>query len=112
MVGREITNVFPKDTTVPIGDVILEVKDLTQEKADGGRFRNINFQLRAGEILGFAGLVGAGRSELMRAIFGLDPISSGSVLLDGKEVHIKNTRDAINHGIAMVNEDRRTYARP
>ena len=109
MVGREITNVFPKDTTVPIGDVILEVKDLTQNKADGGRFRNINFQLRAGEILGFAGLVGAGRSEVMRAIFGLDPISSGSVYLNGQEVHIKNTRDAINHGIAMVNEDRRTY---
>lgn len=109
MVGREITNVFPKDTTVPIGDVIFEVKELTQEKADGGRFRNINFQLRAGEILGFAGLVGAGRSEVMRAIFGLDPISSGSVYLNGREVHIKNTRDAINHGIAMVNEDRRTY---
>lgn len=109
MVGREITNVFPKDTTVPIGDVIFEVKDLTQAKEDGGRFRGINFQLRAGEILGFAGLVGAGRSELMRAIFGLDPISSGSVYLNGQEVHIKNTRDAINHGIAMVNEDRRTY---
>ena len=109
MVGREITNVFPKDTTVPIGDVIFEVKDLTQEKADGGRFRGINFQLRAGEILGFAGLVGAGRSEVMRAIFGLDPITSGSVYLNGQEVHIRNTRDAINHGIAMVNEDRRTY---
>ena len=109
MVGREITNVFPKDTTVPIGDVIFEVKDLTQAKEDGGRFRGINFQLRAGEILGFAGLVGAGRSEVMRAIFGLDPITSGSVYLNGREVHIKNTRDAINHGIAMVNEDRRTY---
>lgn len=109
MVGREIINVFPKDTTVPIGDVIFEVKDLTQAKEDGGRFRGINFQLRAGEILGFAGLVGAGRSEVMRAIFGLDPISSGSVYLNGREVHIKNTRDAINYGIAMVNEDRRTY---
>lgn len=109
MVGREITNVFPKDTTVPIGDVIFEVKNLTQEKEDGGRFRDISFQLRAGEILGFAGLVGAGRSEVMRAIFGLDPISKGQVYLNGKEVHIKNTRDAINKGIAMVNEDRRTY---
>lgn len=57
-----------------------------------------------------AGLVGAGRSEVMRAIFGLDPITSGSVYLNGREVHIKNTRDAINHGIAMVNEDRRTYS--
>lgn len=109
MVGREVTNVFPKDTTVPIGDVVFEVKDLTQVKEDGGRFRNISFQLRAGEILGFAGLVGAGRSEVMRAIFGLDPISSGSVYLNGKEVHIKNTKEAIDQGIAMVNEDRRTY---
>ncbi len=109
MVGREITNVFPKDTTVPIGDVVLEVKNLTQVKEDGGRFRDISFELHKGEILGFAGLVGAGRSEVMRAIFGLDPISSGSVILDGKEMHVKNTRDAINQGLAMVNEDRRTY---
>lgn len=57
-----------------------------------------------------AGLVGAGRSEVMRAIFGLDPITSDSVYLNGREVHIRNTRDAINHGIAMVNEDRRTYS--
>lgn len=57
-----------------------------------------------------AGLVGAGRSEVMRAIFGLDPITSGAVYLNGREVHIRNTRDAINHGIAMVNEDRRTYS--
>ncbi len=109
MVGREITNVFPKDTTVPIGDVILEVKDLTQVKEDGGRFRNISFQLHKGEILGFAGLVGAGRSEVMRAIFGLDPVSSGQIFLDGKEIHNKSTGDAIKNGIAMVNEDRRTY---
>jgi inositol transport system ATP-binding protein len=109
MVGREITNVFPKDTTVPIGDVILEVKDLTQVKEDGGRFRNISFQLHKGEILGFAGLVGAGRSEVMRAIFGLDPVSSGQIILDGKEIHNKSTGDAIKNGIAMVNEDRRTY---
>lgn len=109
MVGREITNVFPKDTTVPIGDVILDVKNLTQVKEDGGRFRDISFQLHKGEILGFAGLVGAGRSEVMRAIFGLDPISSGSVVLDGKEMHVKRTRDAIDQGLAMVNEDRRTY---
>ena len=109
MVGREITNVFPKDTTVPIGDVIFEVKDLTQNKEDGGRFRNINFQLRAGEILGFAGLVGAGRSELMRAIFGLDPSSSGVMFLNGAEITNKDTAQAIKNGFAMVNEDRRQY---
>ena len=109
MVGREITNVFPKDTTVPIGDVIFEVKDLTQVKEDGGRFRNISFQLHAGEILGFAGLVGAGRSELMRAIFGLDPISSGKMYMNGKEIHNRNTGEAIANGFAMVNEDRKQY---
>lgn len=109
MVGREITSVFPKDTTVPIGDVVLEVENLTQEKEDGGRFRDISFQLRAGEILGFAGLVGAGRSEVMRAIFGLDQFTSGSIRLNGKEIHNRNTGDAIKNGIAMVNEDRRTY---
>lgn len=109
MVGREITDIFNKDDSVKIGDVVLEVNNLTQEKADGGRFRNISFQLHKGEILGFAGLVGAGRSEVMRAIFGLDHYTSGQVLIKGKEVHIKSTRDAIRHGIAMVNEDRRTY---
>lgn len=109
MVGREITNVFPKDTTVPIGDVVLEVRDLTQEKADGGRFRNISFDLRAGEILGFAGLVGAGRSELMRAIFGLDQFTSGSIKLNGKEIRNRSTGEAIKNGFAMVNEDRRTF---
>ncbi len=109
MVGREITNVFPKDTTVPIGDVVLEVRDLTQEKAEGGRFRNISFDLRAGEILGFAGLVGAGRTEVMRAIFGLDKFTSGSIRLNGKEIVNKNTKQAIDNGFAMVNEDRRTY---
>lgn len=109
MVGREITNVFPKDTTVPIGDVVLEVKDLTQEKADGGRFRNISFDLRAGEILGFAGLVGAGRSELMRAIFGLDRFTSGCIKLNGQEIRNRSTSEAIKNGFAMVNEDRRTF---
>lgn len=109
MVGREITNVFPKETDIPIGDVVFEVKDLTQSKPDGGRFEHISFQLRQGEILGFAGLVGAGRSEVMRAIFGLDPLTSGTVFVDGKKVHIRNTTDAIREGIAMVSEDRKGY---
>ncbi len=109
MVGREITNVFPKDLEVPIGDVVLEVKNLTQSKEDGGRFEDISFQLRQGEILGFAGLVGAGRSEVMRAIFGLDPITSGEIYINGQKVNIRSTGDAIKAGIAMVNEDRKGY---
>jgi len=109
MVGREIKNIYPKDDTVPIGDVILEVKHITQNKEDGGRFRDISFQLRSGEILGFAGLIGAGRSEVMRAIFGMDKISSGEVFLNGKPINIKSPRQAIKNGIAMVNEDRRQY---
>lgn len=109
MVGREIKNVFPKDSTVPIGDIILETKNITQKKEDGGRFRNISFQLHAGEILGFSGLVGAGRSEVMNAIFGMDPISSGEVYLNGELLKVKEPRDAIDKGIAMVNEDRRAY---
>lgn len=109
MVGREIKSVFPKELDVPIGDIILEVKNLTQGKQHGGRFKDISFTLRKGEILGFAGLVGAGRSELMRAIFGMDPFTSGSVLIDGEKVKIKHTHDAIKKKIAMVSEDRKTY---
>ncbi|WNX85981.1 sugar ABC transporter ATP-binding protein [Agathobaculum sp. NTUH-O15-33] len=109
MVGREITNVFPKETDIPIGEVVLEVKNLTQEKPDGGRFENISFTLRKGEILGFSGLVGAGRSELMRAIFGLDRYTSGEVYLNGQQVHIHHTADAVKAGIAMINEDRKGY---
>lgn len=109
MVGREITNVFPKETDIPIGDVVLEVRNLTQAKEDGGRFENISFQLRKGEILGFSGLVGAGRSEVMRAIFGLDPLTNGEIYLEGQKIEIKDTSDAIQHGIAMVSEDRKGY---
>lgn len=109
MVCREITNVFPKEHDIPIGDIVLEVRNLTQEKADGGRFRDINFQLRAGEILGFSGLVGAGRSEVMRAVFGMDPYTSGEILLNGSPLKVKNSTDAVRAGIAMISEDRKGY---
>lgn len=109
MVGREISNVFPKEEDIPIGDVVLEIKNLTQSKSDGGRFEDISFQLRKGEILGFSGLVGAGRSEVMRAIFGLDPYTSGEIRIGGQVVKIRNTADAIEAGIAMINEDRKGY---
>ncbi len=101
MVGREITDQFPKEEA-PIGDVVLELKNVT-----GGRFQNINFKVRAGEIVGFAGLVGAGRSELFRAVFGLDPIKEGEIFLDGQAVHFKNAQQAIDAGILMASEDRK-----
>jgi inositol transport system ATP-binding protein len=109
MVGREISNIFPKDSTIPIGDIVLNVRGLTQDAVNGGRFRDISFDLRKGEILGFAGLIGAGRSEVMRAIFGLDSYDSGTIEINGREVKIRNTANAIRYGIAMVSEDRRIY---
>ncbi|GHT77495.1 putative ribose/galactose/methyl galactoside import ATP-binding protein [Spirochaetia bacterium] len=109
MVGREITTIFPKGEAFSAGDVVLEVTGLTQEPAQGGRFRDIQFDLRAGEILGFAGLVGAGRTELMRAVFGIDPYTSGTVTVNGKNMRIRNPSEAIDLGIAMISEDRKLY---
>jgi inositol transport system ATP-binding protein len=108
MVGREISNIFPKET-VPIGDVVLSIKAMTQASAHGGRFSNISFDLHKGEILGFAGLVGAGRSEVMRAIFSIDPYSSGEIAIEGEPVRIKHTDEAVKKGIAMISEDRKMY---
>jgi inositol transport system ATP-binding protein len=109
MVGREIKTIFPKTESTSFGNTVMEIQCLTQAPAQGGRFRDISFDLRSGEILGFAGLVGAGRTELMRAIFGLDPYTSGTVSVNGKPVHIRNPSEAINLGIAMVTEDRKLY---
>lgn len=103
MVGRTVENVFPK-TDCSIGDVVFKVEGLS-----GKGFEDITFEVHAGEILGISGLVGSGRSETMRAIFGLDPIEKGKIFLEGKEITIKNPKDAIEKGIAMVNEDRKTY---
>lgn len=102
MVGREITNLFPKEE-VEAGEIVFEAKDLTSQ----GVFKNISFHVRKGEILGLAGLVGAGRTEIVRTIFGLDPLSSGEMFMDGKELYITCCEDAIRHGIAMVSEDRK-----
>lgn len=103
MIGYQLKNIFPK-VDCPIGDVVFKCEGLT-----GKGFKNISFEVHAGEILGIAGLVGSGRSETMRAIFGLDPISSGKMFLDGKEIKIKSPADAVNMGIAMVNEDRKGF---
>lgn len=102
MVGRTILNIFPKETA-EIGDVVLEVKNLTSN----GVFQDINFQVRKGEILGLAGLVGAGRTESARAIFGLDRLDDGDILLEGDPIKIRKPDDAIRKGIAMLSEDRK-----
>lgn len=104
MVGRKMENIYPKEN-VPIGDKLLEVKDLYST----GIFKDINFHVRRGEIVGFAGLVGAGRTEVMRALFGLDPLTSGDVLINGKRTKIKKVTDSIKHRMVMLSEDRRRY---
>ena len=104
MVGRELTNVYP-DKENEIGDVVLEVKDLSSIHPKS--FQHVSFKLRKGEILGFGGLVGAQRTELMEGIFGIRGVASGEVYMHGKKVNIKHPIDAMNAGIGLITEDRR-----
>jgi inositol transport system ATP-binding protein len=105
MVGRALDNVFPPKTKRTVGETVLDVEGLS----NGSKFTDINFQLRAGEIVGFAGLMGAGRTDVVRALFGLDPFSAGVVRVHGKKVKIRNVQDSISLGIAMLSEDRKRY---
>jgi rhamnose transport system ATP-binding protein len=102
MVGRDVTNLFPKLETT-IGNIVLDVKDLARD----GQFENITFNVRAGEIVALAGLVGSGRSEVARAIFGVDRYDAGSVTLNGKSLKPGSPIDAMDAGVALVPEDRR-----
>ena len=102
MVGRELTDIYPKEPAL-IGDVILEVKDLSR----GKKVKNVSLTLRRGEVLGIAGLVGAGRSELVETIFGLYPKTGGEIFLNGKKADIKNPKEAIKNKIALITEDRK-----
>lgn len=102
MVGREVGDLFPK-TPATIGDTVLEVRGLSS----AGVFHDVEFQVRSGEIVGLAGLVGAGRSEIARAVFGVDGYQSGEVLLGGEAVPPHNPRAAIRAGMAFIPEDRR-----
>ena len=104
MVGRELTNLYPPRENVP-GEVVFEVKDFTS--INPRSFREINFQLRKGEILGVGGLVGAQRTELMEGIFGIRSHSKGQIFYKGKEMKITRPKDAIDQGIALLTEDRR-----
>jgi len=101
MVGRELSNLFPK-SEAEIGEVVLEVRHLTR----AGVFADVSFQLRRGEILGLAGLVGAGRTEVARVLFGIDRAESGEIWLKGKKVRIRSPQHAMDNGIAYVPEDR------
>ncbi len=102
MVGRELGEEYPEKGG-KAGEVILEVKNLTRK----GKFRNINFFVRRGEILGISGLMGAGRTELVEAIFGLDIPDDGEIFIKGKQVKITSPQSAIRHGMAFVPEDRK-----
>jgi len=104
MVGRTITNLFPKQD-VEVGDVILKVEHLTH----AGSFKDVSFELHRGEILGMAGLVGAGRTNVARAIFGVEPPTGGKIQLDGREVAITSSQQAIELGLAFVPEDRQLH---
>ncbi len=103
MVGRELEQEYPK-LELEKGNEILRVENL-----NSGILKDIDFSLYRGEILGFAGLVGAGRSELARVIFGADPKESGKIVLEGKEISPKSPREAIDNGIGLLTEDRNTY---
>jgi inositol transport system ATP-binding protein len=102
MVGREITQMFPKED-VALGEVVLSVKNLTLN----GVFRDVSFDVRAGEILGVAGLVGSGRSNVAETIFGVTPASSGTIEIDGKPVDVFSPTEAIRNRMAFLTEDRK-----
>ena len=104
MVGRELSNLFPKRENVP-GEVVFEVEDFTSINPKS--FRHATFQVRKGEILGVAGLVGAQRTELMEGLFGLRCHSAGRITYKGRELKINQPKQAIDNGIAMLTEDRR-----
>jgi rhamnose transport system ATP-binding protein len=104
MVGRTISKLFPKQD-VEAGDVILQVENLSRT----GAFENISFELHKGEILGMAGLVGAGRTNVARAIFGVEPPTSGRILIEGRKVMITSSREAKKLGLAYVPEDRQLH---
>jgi len=105
MVGRTIYEATPELPERPNEEIVLEVKNLNR----GSKIRDVSFQLRKGEILGFSGLIGAGRTEVARAIFGADPYDSGEIFVNGKKAIIKHPSDAVKLGIGYLSEDRKRY---
>lgn len=103
LVGRNLDNLYP-ERNVEVGEITLEVKNLSDTK---GAVKNVSFNVRKGEVVGFAGLVGSGRTELMRLVFGADPVESGEIFVKGQKVNIKSPVEAINNGICLLTEDRK-----
>ena len=103
MVGRDIDSNYPFLADSPVGNEMMRVRDLKNNTSPEG----VSFSVRKGEILGVAGLIGSGRTEAMRGIFGADPIQSGSIVLEGKTLHIKSPEDAVKEGICLLTEDRK-----
>ncbi len=104
MVGRKLENNYPKEE-IKLGGEILKVQNLTQKD----KFENVNFHVREGEIIGFAGLMGAGRTEVMRCLFGLDPYESGDIYIKDEKTRIKNVKMSIDKKMVMLSEDRRRF---
>lgn len=101
MVGRELEDYYP-EKKAEIGNIVFQAKNLS-----GDAFTDVSFYVRQGEILGFSGLMGAGRTEIMRAIFGIDSLKSGQIIINEEQLIIKNPFEAINHGIGFLTEDRK-----
>lgn len=104
MVGRKLESVFQKED-IEIGEQILDVKNLS----DGSKFKNVSFNVHKGEIIGFAGLMGAGRTEVMRALFGLDEYQAGEIKIKNEKVNIRNVKNSIDKKMVMLSEDRRRF---
>ena len=111
MIGRDITQMYPKRVS-QLGDEVLRVERLTVAHpyiANKNLIEDVSFTVRAGEVVGMAGLVGAGRSEVCMAIYGILPVKSGAIYLNGQKVHIKSSQAAVKAGIGMISEDRKKY---
>lgn len=105
MLGRRVDAMFPEKSNDVLGEVVLEAKGVTTDKVEG-----ISFQLHKGEILGVAGLVGSGRTEMVRALYGLDKLKSGSVEIGGRPIRLRSPADAVKHGMFLAPEDRKGEA--
>jgi ABC-type sugar transport system ATPase subunit len=101
IVGRDMSNLFPKEFA-DIGNVVLEIENLSST----GVFNDVSFSVRSGEIVGFCGLIGSGRTEIMSAVFGIAPSNSGVIKVNGNKINVRTPTDAISHGIGMITEDR------